>query len=905
MIHRSHRPRPERLAIAGLALALSACSSSFFQISPTGENSAAPTAKPTPHPAEKAPEKPVTATAPRDTTPRAKPKVVAEKPREKPAQKPAPEKSAPRAQSTPTRSVAAGTPVAPPPPLARRPEPIMEPPVIEPPAVASDSVGVARLVQAAILWDAVRLYQPAAASSRVAWDNATVRRLTDVREARSREQFLAVLRDWVATLHDPATRIERAAGPPAKAALPASARGVTVTIAPVISAAAKGRKAAATPESTTVITWPRERETSDSAAWQSLRESAHAARNAVRVVLDLRAAPAERLVKFDALSEFVRDATLDVGNDLASASAAGPSVRRRVYDSWPDERQTSTSALASTGWRVSDPIGTITANGTVWSGLRRVVIIADTTTSLPPSLLALVTAQQATLVAEDGVTDASLAPVSTMPLGNGVVARIRTGELLNADGSVGIQPDTTVRAAAGDSSPALRTALQVASGVLAPRAARFIALTSDPAVVNSAWSTQEYPIMGARLLGAFRLWSTLRTFHAYSELHDEDLGETFTRVIPHVEAATSAVAYAAALLDLASAMDDSQGSVVGGSVTQRIGAAAAPFRVRWIESRAIVTQAGEPATTGGIVVGDELTGADGYPMPAYVTEHRRYGPASNEWTRLRNVMNMVPRGPPGDAIFRVRDASGRERPVSVQRTTAALTAFPATARSAKAAVRELAGGFGYIDLDRVTDRTVDSALSAFSATRGLVLDARTSRDVDPAVLSRVLQRVSASVRAVTRREALRVATEPCAGVLDTTASSCAIDRRQWENVLVADTTQRYRGRLVLLVDERTQGPFEEFALALESATNTVMIGTPTAGASGAISAVNLPGRLAATFSGTEVRHADGRQLQRVGITPQVEAHPTVKGVRAGTDEVLDAAQRWLAQTLDPPVKRKK
>lgn len=48
------------------------------------------------------------------------------------------------------------------------------------------------------------------------------------------------------------------------------------------------------------------------------------------------------------------------------------------------------------------------------------------------------------------------------------------------------------------------------------------------------------------------------------------------------------------------------------------------------------------------------------------------------------------------------------------------------------------------------------------------------------------------------------------------------------------------------------------------------------------------------FSGHEVRHADGRQLQRLGIQPDIEVHPTIMGLRAGRDEVLEAALHWLA-----------
>jgi hypothetical protein len=46
-----------------------------------------------------------------------------------------------------------------------------------------------------------------------------------------------------------------------------------------------------------------------------------------------------------------------------------------------------------------------------------------------------------------------------------------------------------------------------------------------------------------------------------------------------------------------------------------------------------------------------------------------------------------------------------------------------------------------------------------------------------------------------------------------------------------------------------------------------------------------------------VRHADGRQLQRIGLVPDVPAAPTIQGIREGKDEVLDRAVRYLNQEL--------
>jgi C-terminal processing protease CtpA/Prc len=52
------------------------------------------------------------------------------------------------------------------------------------------------------------------------------------------------------------------------------------------------------------------------------------------------------------------------------------------------------------------------------------------------------------------------------------------------------------------------------------------------------------------------------------------------------------------------------------------------------------------------------------------------------------------------------------------------------------------------------------------------------------------------------------------------------------------------------------------------------------------------------ISGIGVFYPDGRPTQRVGIVPDVEVHPTIAGLRAGRDEVLETAvQRVLKRGL--------
>ena len=101
----------------------------------------------------------------------------------------------------------------------------------------------------------------------------------------------------------------------------------------------------------------------------------------------------------------------------------------------------------------------------------------------------------------------------------------------------------------------------------------------------------------------------------------------------------------------------------------------------------------------------------------------------------------------------------------------------------------------------------------------------------------------------------------------------------------------------MLIDERTLSQAEHTGLFLEAANGTKFIGSPNGRANGDVTTFCVPGGIWISFTGQAVRHADGRQLQRVGLQPDIEVRPTVKGIRAGKDEVLDRAVRYLMKEL--------
>ena len=60
----------------------------------------------------------------------------------------------------------------------------------------------------------------------------------------------------------------------------------------------------------------------------------------------------------------------------------------------------------------------------------------------------------------------------------------------------------------------------------------------------------------------------------------------------------------------------------------------------------------------------------------------------------------------------------------------------------------------------------------------------------------------------------------------------------------------------------------------------------------------IPGNISLYFSGHDVSHSDGRQLQKIGLVPDVPVKPTIAGIREGKDEVLEKAIEFVESIIE-------
>jgi C-terminal processing protease CtpA/Prc len=395
-----------------------------------------------------------------------------------------------------------------------------------------------------------------------------------------------------------------------------------------------------------------------------------------------------------------------------------------------------------------------------------------------------------------------------------------------------------------------------------------------------------YPEVEYRILAGYKIWGAIRYFFAYRDLGDQDWDEVFAQYLPKLIAAKDALEYNRAVAEMLTHTSDSQTIVHSPELDRYFGEATPGLTLRLIEKKPVVVGVSEEAEAAGVRIGDVVRMIDGENIVDRFHREERLTPASTTQSIGYLLMQRILNGPPDSiAQITVEGAGERIRNIRLKRTAAESAPEPDEAEPFKL----INARIGYADLCRLKPAEVDGMFERFRRTRGIIFDMRcgdqqTAYDIAPRLTDK-------------RDTPAAIVTGPMALWPDIPDQSTGTSVSSYFSVRTVSASKKpkYAGKTVMLIDERTQGPAEFAGLLFEAANNTQFIGTPSAGASGETTNFVVPGGVAIEFSGTEVRHPNGGALQRLGLQPAGTVAPTIAGIRARRDEVLDKAVAYLSQ----------
>jgi len=277
-------------------------------------------------------------------------------------------------------------------------------------------------------------------------------------------------------------------------------------------------------------------------------------------------------------------------------------------------------------------------------------------------------------------------------------------------------------------------------------------------------------------------------------------------------------------------------------------------------------------------VGDVITDVNGVPAAARRAELTKYAAGSNPASLQRNVNTLLLRTP-SQTIRLGLSRHGVRHEVVLTCPTGSQAFDEDQATEDRTVSRILPGNIGYVNMGWLQPADVTRVMNELRDTRAIVFD---QRNYPNGTLGLVAERLLPASKEFV------VFTEP-----NYAAPGTFTWRAPQRVGPTSPTANYYRGQVILLADERTQSQAEFTLMALRTAPDATLVGSQTAGADGNISLIQLPGGLSTYFSGIGVYYPDRRPTQRIGIVPDHHVTPTIAGIRAGVDEVLEYALRLV------------
>ena len=731
---------------------------------------------------------------------------------------------------------------------------------------------VARLAGLAKVWGAVKFFHPYLAYRDIDWDKALIETLPKVNAAKTPKEYETAVNQMLAVLNDKSTRatIEAETNPETPATQPAAADAklvhtengvVVIDAAQIASAIVKDRTAL-----NRVLT--------------SINE---ALPKATGIVIDARGSSETAIYTFyfDLFLRQALPAMLDSNLVLGSS-------RYRMHNGYATQTGSGASFYSSSFITSSPNV----VQGNAKTKTPPIAFIVNENSPAVTEILSGLQSTNRAFVVQDGERGPEAGGRSfTIKLPDNVIARLRTSEMVNPDGSMELQPDAIVQKSATEDA-AMKQALQaVQQNKVAPRPNRTVPpFASQVAQKDKPYADMEFPSVEYRMLALFRYWNVINYFFPYKKLIGQSWETVLPRYIPKFEANKDAADYQMTVRELVTEMRDSHGGTRNANASmERMGTFQPAMFVGYVEEKSVVTKVLD--ATLPIKVGDVILTVDDEPVEKKRAAIARYIASSTPQWLERLVHFRLLLGPKDSVVkLRVRGTDGQVRDVTLPRSQSIMDPKLAdTLKRTTPVVEVLASGFGYVDLARLQGGEVDKMFETIKNTPAVIFDMRGYPNGTAWSIAPRLTEKKDVVAALFSRPFLEAPSMSDSEYAYTPEYSFAqkIPERKGDV---------YKGKVAMLINEDAISQSEHTCMFFEAATDVTFIGTPTAGANGDVTYMVLPGNLQVSFTGHNVRHADGRQLQRVGIQPTIRVAPTIRGIIEKRDEILERAIKFLSET---------
>ena len=393
--------------------------------------------------------------------------------------------------------------------------------------------------------------------------------------------------------------------------------------------------------------------------------------------------------------------------------------------------------------------------------------------------------------------------------------------------------------------------------------------SSQLAALRAALAAVVYPTdspdVDTRLADVAVAWNVFRHFYPYWSESGVDWDARLRPQLALAYEAATRTAHREVLRLLVADARDGHGSVFDTRSTE--GRAMLPVRLGVIEGQVVVTATSAPAE---VPVGAVVSSVDGVPAERRLADAMRLASGTTQWKQTR-ALQEIATCPPGAAVKLTIDTGTGSQARSL---TCEAKQQPAETRPE--VVTELAPGIWYVDVTRVRMIQFAAVIDKLAVAKGVVFDLRGyPTDAGAQILPFLLSAPEADRWMHVNR------------IIGPFGESAGWESFGWN---LKPQSPRVGGKIVFLTDGRAISYAESVMGYVADRKLATIVGEATAGANGNVVGFVVPGGFRILFTGMRVTGHDGKTPHHLaGVKPDVSMTPTVAGLRAGRDEVLDRA----------------
>lgn len=392
----------------------------------------------------------------------------------------------------------------------------------------------------------------------------------------------------------------------------------------------------------------------------------------------------------------------------------------------------------------------------------------------------------------------------------------------------------------------------------------------------------DYTSKGPRILMLFAYWNLIEYYFPYKYVMDQKWDLSLEQTIPFVVDAKSEGDFYLAIKKLTTKINDShtETPIYGISSLSRFNYFPATGKI--IDEKLVVTEilGDSLAEAGNIKIGDVITKINGKTIKELISENRDLICASNEPKFLDKVVNPILRSNSENVEVEFLKDGKYETKLMFWSDyhDSHRNEFKKGAIKKKEKFKLLDNNIGYVDMGVIKEKHIPDMIEALKSTKAIVFDMRNYPNGTYELIANFLN---------PHEKTFCVYTYPYPNYpgryVWTEGRKCGSENKDY-----------YKGKVIVLLNEDSISQSEWTAMCFKTAGNTTIIGSQTAGADGNAMDLDFKG-FHTRYTGIGVFYPDRRETQRIGIVPDIEVKPTIKGIQEGKDEVLDRAIQFIQE----------